>query len=90
MHQIINSFIRKSYNFMLFVATKNHNDFLHDVFLIYGPTAESWVFEVLLKRLEGEWNYDCFVPERDLLGGEGQFRYICHIIAFHIFHFILA
>ncbi|KAB7501680.1 hypothetical protein Anas_13417, partial [Armadillidium nasatum] len=51
--------------------------FCHDIFVVHGPSASFWVYGTLMEKLEGEWSYDCFSPERDLLGGEVITEVIC-------------
>ncbi|XP_037780803.1 uncharacterized protein LOC119577163 [Penaeus monodon] len=42
----------------------------YDVFVIHGETASSWVWGVLVPMLETTYGYACFLPDRDLHGGE--------------------
>ncbi|XP_047469542.1 interleukin-1 receptor accessory protein-like 1 [Penaeus chinensis] len=42
----------------------------YDVFVIHGETASSWVWGVLVSMLETTYGYACFLPDRDLHGGE--------------------
>ncbi|RXG60389.1 hypothetical protein Avbf_09241 [Armadillidium vulgare] len=51
--------------------------FYHDIFVVHGPSASFWVYGTLMEKLEGEWSFDCFSPERDLLGGEVITEVIC-------------
>lgn len=44
--------------------------FLRDVFIVHGNKASSWVFSKLVHTLEEEYGYSCYVPDRDMMGGE--------------------
>nr|XP_053636970.1 interleukin-1 receptor accessory protein-like 1 [Cherax quadricarinatus] len=42
----------------------------YDVFVVHGDSACGWVWTVLLPTLEDVYGYTCFLPQRDLCGGE--------------------
>ncbi|XP_050717282.1 uncharacterized protein LOC126999010 isoform X1 [Eriocheir sinensis] len=42
----------------------------HDVFLVHGDSASPWVWSVLLPALEDSFGYTCFLPQRDMCGGD--------------------
>ncbi|XP_064094559.1 X-linked interleukin-1 receptor accessory protein-like 2 isoform X2 [Macrobrachium nipponense] len=44
--------------------------FLRDVFIVHGNKASSWVFSELVHTLEEKYGYSCYVPVRDMLGGD--------------------
>ncbi|XP_068205959.1 X-linked interleukin-1 receptor accessory protein-like 2 isoform X2 [Palaemon carinicauda] len=44
--------------------------FLRDVFIVHGNQASSWVSSVLVSTLEENYGYTCYIPDRDMLGGE--------------------
>lgn len=52
------------------VATAAQDKYTYDVFVIHGETASSWVWGVLVPVLETTHGYACFLPDRDLHGGE--------------------
>ncbi|XP_071540090.1 X-linked interleukin-1 receptor accessory protein-like 2 [Panulirus ornatus] len=44
--------------------------FQQDVFVVHGDSASCWVWTVLLPMLEDTCGYTCFLPQRDMCGGE--------------------
>ncbi|XP_042865723.1 uncharacterized protein LOC122249154 [Penaeus japonicus] len=51
-------------------APLSQDTYKYDVFVIHGDTATSWVWGVLVPMLETTLGYSCFLPDRDLHGGE--------------------
>ena len=48
------------------------DEFDSDVFIIHGESSAGWVLNELLPFLEQDRNFTCYVPARDLDGGEGR------------------
>nr|XP_045609133.1 single Ig IL-1-related receptor-like isoform X3 [Procambarus clarkii] len=42
----------------------------YDVFVVHGESASCWVWSVLLPALEDTCGYTCFLPQRDMCGGD--------------------
>ncbi|XP_050717281.1 interleukin-1 receptor accessory protein-like 1-A isoform X2 [Eriocheir sinensis] len=46
------------------------DNYQYDVFLVHGESVGRWVWSVLLPTLEDSYGYTCFLPQRDMSGGE--------------------
>lgn len=44
----------------------------YDVFLVHGNSVYRWVWSVLLPTLEDTFGYTCFLPQRDMCGGDSE------------------
>ena len=57
------------------------SEFDSDVFIIHGESSAEWVMRDLLPCLEDQQQYSCYLPSRDLAGGEGILNTRNHKIA---------
>ncbi|KAK8389080.1 hypothetical protein O3P69_020807 [Scylla paramamosain] len=50
--------------------TSSSEDNQYDVFLVHGESTSRWVWSFLLPALEDSFGYKCFLPQRDMCGGD--------------------
>ncbi|XP_076067190.1 interleukin-1 receptor accessory protein-like 1-B [Oratosquilla oratoria] len=55
-------------------------DYKWDVMVVHSEDSASWVWNFLVPRLEDNHGYSCFLPERDLCGGQMVAETVAEIV----------
>lgn len=53
----------------------------YDVFVVHGESASCWVWSVLLPALEDTCGYTCFLPQRDMCGGDQVIEVVAEAVS---------
>ncbi|CAL4095981.1 unnamed protein product, partial [Meganyctiphanes norvegica] len=61
------------------VTGSDINEFDYDVFIVHGESSTTWVWNVLVPKLE-HFGFSCFLPDRDILGGEEDMSAISSVV----------